>query len=210
VVLVYLFWSPERQRWGLTRKKVFALPIGCFLFALILYFRIFQYFLYYYYVPDELSLYSITHRYLLLNPNGRSNYLYGIDVKSWWEFLFWTPIRSIYFWISPVVFDWNSILDPIAVLADALPLAVLITAIVRKPKQAKNGKAFYAGVIVLLLYTLLYAWGVTNAGTAMRHRNMLLGVLIMTYGMRVTERTENGKSAQSMMEENKPEKSAEL
>ena len=41
-----------------------------------------------------------------------------------------------------------------------------------------NAKAL-VGIYVFLAFTFVYGWGTRNAGTAMRHRDMLLGMLVM-------------------------------
>lgn len=90
------------------------------------------------------------------------------------QFIFWTIIRGIYFWISPTIFDWNSIKDILGVLLDVIPLVYIVFLICkRKPYEYVN-KQYVAGIIILILYTLVYAWGVRNAGGAIRHRNMLM------------------------------------
>lgn len=179
--MVFLLWEPESRHWGLSRKKLLLLLASIVFLFIVLYFRLYALFDYF---PNEITVHSLTWRPYDLT--GRSNYLMDIEVTTWGQFALWTPVRCLYFWISPIIFDWNAWLDPAAVAFDVVPLMVLLAVTARK--TSKNGERMhYVGWIALLLYTILYAWGVTNAGTAMRHRNMLTVLIILTYAMKCND-----------------------
>lgn len=182
IMFVYIFWNYRLQKWGLIKGKVFLGILGLLVVYLFFHYKIYHMLGYF---PQELSLESITGRKFVV---GRADYLEDIIVTNTPQLIFWTIIRGIYFWISPVIFDWNSIKDILGVLTDVIPLVYIIFLIFRKKPFEFVNKQYVAGIIILILYTLVYAWGVRNAGGAMRHRNMLLGLLIMTYGIRYLPR----------------------
>jgi hypothetical protein len=164
--------------WRLSKKRLpflFGFAVLGFCFFYFKLYGLFEYF------PKQITVHDLTWRPFDLT--GRTNYLMDVEVTTWTQYFAWTPVRCAYFWLSPVVLDWSSPLDAAAVAFDVIPLLALLVMILHKPSQAVS-KAYWAGVIALTLYTLLYAWGVTNAGAALRHRNMLEGVMVMTYGMR--------------------------
>ena len=186
-----VFWNRGNRRWALGRRNRILLIAVLAAAVCFISLRLYQYIPYF---PSELTLESITHygNPLVYIP-GRTDYLGEIDVKNWAEFALWTVVRSVYFWLSPVVFDWNSWTDPAVALVDALPLAALIVLTFLRPKQKGDGK-WLAGIAALLCYTLMFAWGTRNAGTAIRHRNLLLALLLMTCALRHTPGIANEKT----------------
>ena len=130
------------------------------------------------YFPSELSVQSITGKYFV--PGG-SDYLTGIEVTTWGGLLFWTPIRMLYFLLSPMPTDWRGIGDMAAFAIDSVPIIVFVAGILKGLKKNRNKSYVYAGLLCCLIITGIFAWGVTNAGTAMRHRALLIGVFAVTY-----------------------------
>lgn len=172
-----VFWSAKKRRWGFYKKSAVLVALGSMAAICFFGFRLYRYIPY---LPSELTLETITHYgNMEIYVPGRTDYLGEIEVRTWAEFALWSVIRSIYFWLSPVVPDWNSWMDPAVALVDALPLAALIVLMFLRPKQKGDGK-WLAGMAALLFYTLMFAWGTHNAGTAIRHRNLLLALLLMT------------------------------
>ncbi len=184
-----VFWDRKKQNWNITLKKtgvILAVGICCYI---ILHFKLYAAFGYF---PNDISLESMTNRSFY---SGRSDYLVGVNVTTIPQFLFWTVIRSFYFWFSPIVTDWNSAIDLIGVLIDVIPITALFFMLLKGGKKAAS--IYKIGVVILLLFTFLYCWGTGNAGTAMRHRNMLIGVMIMTYSLKYSDersvKHKNGK-----------------
>lgn len=178
IAFVFLFWNYRLQKWCIAKGKVFLVLLGVIIIYVFFHYKIYALFSYF---PKELSIEIITGKSF---DKGRADYLVNVNVTNIPQFIFWTIIRGIYFWISPVIFDWQSIKDVIGVIADVVPLMYLLFITCKKSTHEYENKQYIAGIVILVLYTLIYAWGVRNAGGAMRHRNMLLGLIIMTYGIR--------------------------
>lgn len=171
ILSAYLFWNTEKQRWAFGRRQALHAMMGAAAVFVFFYFRLYARMGYF---PSELSIETITNRMFY---SGRSDYLRDIQVSGMAQFLFWTVIRSFYFWFSPVISDWTGIKDVAAAVADALPLMILL---VMAAKGSKGSGKYLTGVVILLAYTFIYAWATSNAGTAVRHRNMLMGIVVMT------------------------------
>lgn len=129
------------------------------------------------------SLYNITHGFFEV---GGSDYLRGMDCRNWYEFILYTIIRMSYFVFSPMPWEIRRIYDLVAFVIDSVPIFLVTTIIlygVREKKQSLKGCKGYiiAGLLCCLALVGIYAWGVGNAGTAMRHRTMLIGIWVMTY-----------------------------
>ena len=86
----------------------------------------------------------------------------------------------IYFWISPTPRFWNSSVDIIGFLFDSVPMFFIFIQIFKNIRREKRYSKSLAGLYILLAYTIIYAWGTANAGTAMRHRDQFLGIMVMS------------------------------
>lgn len=174
IAFTYLFWSPISHKWHMGRYKVCFLALCLVAAYIFFHFKIYARWGYF---PQTLSLETITNRHY---EDGGADYLRNIRVTTILQFIFWTPVRSFYFWFSPLMGQWRGMKDMIAFVADSLLFLVLFVLILR---NRKKNPEFMMGIVILAAYTFIYAWSTSNAGTAMRHRNMLLAVCLMTLGM---------------------------
>ncbi len=84
-----------------------------------------------------------------------------------------------YFWIAPLQGFWSLPLDVIGFLFDSVLMAFLILWILQCVRKNKRHSKSLAGLYIVMVYTVIYALGTVNAGTAMRHRDQLLGIMVM-------------------------------
>ena len=175
VYLVYFFWDVDLKRWKVSRDKTITIIPMLFMFLLFLFMHSKGYFAY---LPMDVSLKGIVEKERF---TGRSDYLTGIEVNGMIPFAGWTVVRSVYFWLSPMIYDISTMKDAIAFFVDSIPFIGLFFALLI---HKSNNKYYKSIIIFLAIYTILYAWGTGNAGTAMRHRGMLVGVVLMLYGLK--------------------------
>lgn len=69
-------------------------------------------------------------------------------------------------------------LDVVCFFVDVVPWVIMVIGMFCVSHRQKNPQAV-VGIFFLLLYTFVYGWGTRNAGTAMRHRDQCLGIMIM-------------------------------
>jgi len=133
---------------------------------------------------------------------GGSYYRIGGNVSSSLQAILYTPLRLLYFYGSPMPWDWRGISDAVAFFVTGLPCLLVLWLGLRESRMAA-GNAYrnlvVASVTVLLAFGVVFGWGVRNAGTAMRHRNKVIAVeaavLAMSVsGSRETERQRSGRS----------------
>lgn len=168
--ILYVHWSWKEQRWRRVSSK------GVLYCALLLALPGLMEMISGGYFPTTFSLESLTN--YAYSP-GRTDYIpEGISVNTWFPFFLWTVYRMVYFWISPSPRLWNSMLDIVCFLMDVVPWSVLIVWMLYENRRQKNPQA-RVGMLFVLLYTFVYGWGTRNAGTAMRHRGQLLGIVVM-------------------------------
>lgn len=127
----------------------------------------------------EFSLQTITHRSF---NDGGSDYLREMDCQYWHQFLAFTAIRMFYFLFSPLPKDFRGAADLMAFLADSFSIFVLIGCTLWNMKRNRRRRGYAAaGLFVCMMLAGIFAWGTSNAGTAMRHRTKMIGVLAMSY-----------------------------
>ena len=96
------------------------------------------------------------------------NSILGLIVNS--------PIRMFYFLASPLPWDWRGLNDMIAFIGNALLYTVSLYYGFKsiKNKNFENKNIIIVLLIIALASAFLYSWGVSNAGTALRHRDKFI------------------------------------
>lgn len=100
---------------------------------------------------------------------GGAAYLTGLSVNSPVDILWQAPIRVAYFLFSPFPWDIRSP-SHIFGLVDALLYLTLTILLFRFRKELMANPAVMIVLGILLALALVYAYGTSNFGTAMRHR----------------------------------------
>ena len=122
-----------------------------------------------------------------ISAGGNSLYLKSLNYTGkMWQLILYTPIRMVYFFLSPMPWDCVRIKDIVAFVCDSLLHLVflvqsLILLIAHKRYRIGRMENYreYDRVLVLFCFiiyatALVFAWGTTTAGTAIRHRSSIL------------------------------------
>ena len=115
---------------------------------------------------------------------GGSSYLIDQDNSSILQMLLNTPIRVFYFLSSPVPWQWRGLVDVLSFfLCSSIYLYAIwmgIRVMIKRERTDSHPRDF---ICVLFLFviscSLLFAWGVSNAGTALRHREKFFSVFVL-------------------------------
>lgn len=174
--IIFLFWNTNAHRFYFQKRTGFIIVLG--FMGLIILFRSPLSSLFFAYFGSDFSLYGLTHRLFV---QGESDYLLGMDCQNWLQFVPYTLIRMFYFLFSPLPTDARGVGDIVAYLADGLPLFVMIVYTVRKLRRQDESRKGYilASLLGGFLFALIFAWGVSNAGTALRHRYLAWSIFIV-------------------------------
>lgn len=180
IALTYLMWDYRRQRW---RKIGFNIPTALIMMGILLIPAFYNIF-----VKVFPGKFSGTFAFWALL-NGRVNkartvYVTETVVNTLGQFFYWTVYRMFYFWASPTLRFWNSSADMLAFVMDTVPWIIFLAFMVWSFKKGRLDLRAWVSVLVWGFFTFIYGWGTDNAGTAMRHRDHLLGVFVMTALMR--------------------------
>lgn len=135
------------------------------------------------YLPKVENIFSIQLR--PFDERGGSNYLRDMPyTENILILLRNTLIRMLYFFASPVPWEWRGMTDALAFGMDACFHGLVIAlGLYRWKKSRKKRKIVGFLVLCILLTGVVFAWGVSNAGTAMRQRCKLVGVEVVLLGV---------------------------
>lgn len=95
-------------------------------------------------------------------------------------FIINTPVRMLFFMFAPVPWYWRSATDIIAFLFSALFYGYVFFKTISLFNKSKNPSFISALLFIALIALMMFGWGVSNSGTALRHRDkMIIHYLIM-------------------------------
>lgn len=173
-IVIAAFWDKKEKRYIFSRKTMGLLCMGmlgggCILFSPLR--NIFGS-----YIGSDISLYAITHRPI---PIGGSDYLGWMDCQNWLQFIPYTFIRVFYFLFAPLPQEARGMVDILSFITDGLLVFILLIYMWHKLWDRKKRAAICAAFVCIMALAGIFAWGVRNSGTAIRHRMLLWGILIM-------------------------------
>ena len=93
-----------------------------------------------------------------------------------------SPIRMFYFIASPLPWNWRGLSDSIAFCfsSSVFLYAHFLSYIeIRRSERSLGLTLIIVVTIIALCAALIFAWGVSNAGTAVRHREKFMTVYIL-------------------------------
>jgi hypothetical protein len=108
----------------------------------------------------------------------------GASYPSWTvptnikEAIYLTPIRMIYFLYSPFPWDIKRLMHLIGFI-DAFFYAYLSFCILRNRENIYKNSQTRLLFILLIIYILIFSFGVGNFGTGIRHRLKFIGIFIV-------------------------------
>jgi hypothetical protein len=183
--IFFIFYKAKIKKWRLVSKQSF---FGIFIVTLVI--IIFSSFLMNK-IPSDLSL-VFSPDYMgsrvTTQARGGAAYLVGFTPDSILDIIIQTPVRMMYFLFAP--FPWMiSSPDQILGLIDALLYLVLVFYSIGGLKYLKkyNNPSFWAVTLTLLIMIATFAWGTSNFGTAIRHRQKIVWLIIAVSSLGITK-----------------------
>lgn len=175
--IIAFIWDNKGEKYRVNRKSGIFIALAAIVGMTIIVVPRFRNLLLLY-IPSDFSVNSLTMRYF---EEGGSDYLRNISIDSWTQFYFWTVIRMVYFLLAPMPMDWRGLGDAAAFVIDSIPIIVMIVGTVKGICKSRNWRYAMTGILSCLVVIGIFAWGVSNAGTAMRHRGLLIGMFAIAY-----------------------------
>lgn len=132
----------------------------------------------------EMSEEFIGEELTTASDQGGSNYMSWFNTSSPAVGLALLPLRMMLFLFSPLPIHWRGFSDVFAFACDGLIYLYLMWNILRvriNNRVVRKMRMFL--LTSILITTAIFAFGTSNAGTAMRHRAKFLSVILITYGV---------------------------
>lgn len=124
-----------------------------------------------------------------------SRYLTGLTIDSVPTLIFYSPIRAIFFLFSPLPTNWRGISDFFAFLADSCVHFYVIAASMKARKllkraqglskdlRVKYSRLLRVGLSIITVTAFVFCLNTNNSGTAIRHRDVLIGIEAVILGL---------------------------
>lgn len=169
--IIYGLYNHKRNKY---RTINFRLVISIILFSII--FMIAAPYLLYR-IPGLDKLFSVG--FFQNTVRGDAGYLANLVSTSYFDIMWQTPIRILYFYFSPFIWMTESATDLIGIIDGFLYLILFYYSIKSfKIIDHRSKELFKAFVIVLFIMSFVFSWQTSNYGTAIRHRHKILMLLI--------------------------------
>lgn len=115
---------------------------------------------------------------------GGGQYLKSLNIDNPLKLLLFSPIKMFYFLGSPLPMNWRGIGDVVALATDGIfYLYFIIYSFKKTIKNSINDPLIISIFIMLLGVIFLFGVSLANSGTAMRHRNKIIPIIIIFYSM---------------------------
>ncbi|MEH7112582.1 hypothetical protein V7124_09420 [Neobacillus niacini] len=113
-----------------------------------------------------------------------SKYLDGLTYDNFYDILLYSPLKMFYFLFSPIPLDWRGMMDVITFFLDSLVYLIISIYIFKYSKSLKEDKPLLIILLfILFIVTFAFAYGTIAAGTAVRHRNKFVAVLLIVWAI---------------------------
>ncbi|MDN3451211.1 hypothetical protein QMA09_13510 [Planococcus sp. APC 3906] len=121
---------------------------------------------------------------LEISGRGGSMYLSSLNGLTGIVALLVAPLKMFYFMFSPIPLDWRGFGDIASFMFDSSIYVFLVGATIYglfKSDMPLRNKIFI--LLFLGITVLVYSYGTQSAGTAMRHRNKIIPLLLITFAI---------------------------
>lgn len=121
------------------------------------------------------DLYTVANRRA-----GDSRYLTGLQIQSPGQIILFGPVKAVFFLFSPLPVNWRGLMDVFTFFFDSMLYLVVVVQVVKWFKRLKSHKPLLiASLLMIATAVFVFGIGVSNAGTAMRHRQKILPIFLL-------------------------------
>ena len=183
MMLAYILYDPRENKWVFNFKTICKFGIIVLIAGAILI------------AFGDVILYKFTLAFssdkglsewsnLVIN-GAESNYLKGFSYTTINDVFLQSPLRMIYFLLSPMPWDWRGVSDLLAFGIDSSVQLLGIWFAFEKMKYVANPykKIIKVMLCIYILLALVFGAGTFDAGTAMRHRAKFTSILLLIDAM---------------------------
>ncbi|WP_288146924.1 hypothetical protein [Thomasclavelia cocleata] len=178
IIIIFILTNNKKREFQVTLKNIFILILFIICF-----------FIYYSNSSDDFgylsgvnSVSDISNKAASMNSGGSGYSISIVPDDTMLGMIINSPFRIFFFLASPLPWYWRGINDIIAFLFSAFFYTISIYYSFKAIKLTSKNKNI---IICLLIFAIssafIYSWGVSNAGTALRHRDKFLPNFILLF-----------------------------
>lgn len=180
----YLFYKKQNNKFQFNSQSIAAFAfIACIALIAVsvlgdsLYYKFRE-------IEEMEDVFHITNKRL-----GNSVYLTALSINSPVEMILYGPIKTFYFLTSPLPMNWRGSMDILTFIMDSVLFMWVILYFLFNRKTFINRRPLIHGIVlVLICVSFIYGIGVSNSGTAVRHRQKLVPLFTVLYAVMLHER----------------------
>lgn len=135
---------------------------------------------------------------ILMTANSRrggSAYLTSLSINNPVQLVLFGPIKMFYFIASPLPMNWRGIMDIFSFFTDSILYVYTTYYFIRNRKKMDKNRSIIIVVLWAILgATIIFGVGISNAGTAIRHRQKLLPLFLILLGLMVDSMKNRSKT----------------
>lgn len=110
---------------------------------------------------------------------GGSAYLSGLEIHNIFQLILFSPLKMIYFIASPMPWDIRNLNDIFSLFLDSIFYIFSVYMLFKNIHIIKKNPFILVLVICFIITSFIFGVGISNAGTALRHRFKLFSILII-------------------------------
>ncbi len=177
----FLFYKPLKKRWTFFKKESLIILL-IFLISFSIFFSFFRSKIP---SPQDFSPERL-ERQVTRATRDRAAYLEGLYPESYTDIVLQTPVRIVYFFFSPMRVEQRQ--DIFGAFDAFLYFSLFILSfLVLLKLWKKNKETCLAFLFTLAIFAIVFSWGVSNYGTAIRHRQKIVFLLIIFSSFYITK-----------------------
>lgn len=128
---------------------------------------------------------------------GNSAYLVNLRINNILQLILYSPIKIAYFIFSPMPWNIRGVMDIVAFIFDSSIYIYLVLIVIINYKYVNisdTRELFKILLVCLGILLVVFALGTSNTGTALRHRNKILPILLILSSISLNEKNNNLKN----------------
>lgn len=121
-----------------------------------------------------------------------SIYLTWLQYRDLTDLIWQSPIRMVYFLFSPMPWDWRGLQDVIAFAIESMTQLSCIVYVIKNFKFVRKEKKLLLKILLVSFFStaLLFGVGTFESGTAMRHREKFVAIILIVTAVIHSEKTQ--------------------
>lgn len=180
-IFMFLFYERDTKRFRFTNRTI----VSFIMIVIVFYLGYTSYGDEIFYKFGEVN--DIGDIYRTANVSrGGSSYLGNLEINNLIQLIIYGPIKGLFFLTSPLPMDWRGLRDIFTFFTDSLLYMSIIIYFFKNRKNFGSRRTLIISFIIMIIgSTLIFSIGVSNAGTAVRHRQKLISVFLILFGIMI-------------------------